>query len=90
LLRTGRMGCGPFCAGWSLVDGCEAGVGEMKARGRVSSSDQVDVGPDRVPDPGGYQSPTVVRLGTLAELTLAVGVGLDDGLGGQDGDGGSG
>ncbi|MFJ6197302.1 lasso RiPP family leader peptide-containing protein [Micromonospora sp. NPDC092111] len=35
------------------------------------------------PDVTGYRSPTITRLGTLAELTQGGTVGPDDGLGGQ-------
>ncbi len=61
----------------------------MKVRGRVVSLDHVDGGPDRVAEPAGYESPTIVRLGTLAELTLGAGGEFDDGVMGQNGDGGS-
>lgn len=55
----------------------------MKIRGRVVSSTEGDHGRDRAAEPGGYEPPTFVRLGTLAELTLGDAGGSDDGMGGQ-------
>lgn len=40
-------------------------------------------GTPTAPDAPGYRSPTVTRLGTLAELTRGGTVGPDDGLGGN-------
>ena len=63
----------------------------MKIRGRVVSSTEGDHGWDRAAEPGGYEPPTFVRLGTLAELTLGPDPGgFDDGMGGQNADMGSG